>query len=109
MHAPSIQKERMVITLSLKKIAASMHVEAMKKGRSFRRLQGGLCLTLYYRPSPKDDIVLKLTRPKVQPSDTEVKVCVINFFGNCKVTNEVRKGYAVYLGIARSSFYGKAA
>jgi len=95
--------------MSLKKVAASMHVEAMKSGRSFRRLRGGLCLTLYYRPLPKDDIVLKLTRLNVQPSDTEVKVCVINFFGNCKTTNCVRKGYAVYLGIARSSFYGKAA
>ena len=95
--------------MSLKKIAASMHVEALNKGRAFRRLRGGLCLTLYYRPSPKDDIVLKLTRPNVQPSDTEVKVCVINFFGNHEITNRVQKGYAVYLGIARSNFYGKAA
>ena len=92
--------------MSLKKIAASMHVEALEKGRSFRRLRGGLCLTLYYRP---DDIVLKLSRQNVQPSDTEVKVCVINFFGNCKATNCVQKGYSVYLGIERSSFYGKAA
>ena len=95
--------------MSLKKIAASMHVEAMKSGRSFRRLRGGLCLTLYYLSSPKDDIVLKISRQNVQPSETEVKVCVINFFGNCKTTNCVRKGYAVYLGIARSSIYGKAA
>jgi hypothetical protein len=95
--------------MSLKKVAASMHVEALKKGRAFRRLRGGLCLTLYYRTSPKDDIVLKLTRPNVQPSETEIKVCVMNFFGNCTTTNCVRKGYAVYLGIARSSFYGKAA
>jgi hypothetical protein len=57
--------------MSLEKVAASMHVEAKAKGRAFRRLRGGLTLTLYYRPSPKDDIVLKLARPKVQPSDTE--------------------------------------
>ena len=95
--------------MSLKKIAASMHVEAKAKGVSFRRLRGGLCLTLYYRPSLKDDIVLKLSRPNVQPSDTEVKVCVMNFFGNCKITKQAKKGYAVYLGIDRTDFYGKAA
>ena len=95
--------------MSLKKIAASMHVEAKEKGRAFRRLRGGLELTLYYRPLPKDDIVLKLSRHSVMPSDTEVKVCVMNFFGNCTITNKAKKGCAVYLAIARSSIYGKAA
>lgn len=67
--------------MSLKKIAASMHVEAKEKRRAFRRLSGGLRLTLYYRPSPKDDIVLKLSRQRVGPSDTEIEVCKMNFFG----------------------------
>jgi hypothetical protein len=47
--------------MSLKKIAASMHVEAKAKGKSARTLSRGLRLVLFYR---RDDIVLALSRVK---------------------------------------------
>ena len=76
--------------MSLKKVAASMHVEALKKGKSARTLSRGLRLTLFYRC---DDIVLALSRSSVLPSEKEfaqlcptscsnVPSCPLTFFSN---------------------------
>jgi hypothetical protein len=92
--------------MSLKKVAASMHVEALKKGKSARTLSRGLRLTLFYR---RDDIVLALSRANVLPSEKEVDICQHNFFFRYPLTNKATKGNTVYIAIAKDSIYGKAA
>lgn len=92
--------------MSLKKVAASMHVEAMKKGKSARTLSRGLRLTLFYR---SDDIVLALSRANVLPSEKEVEICQNNFFFGYPLTNKANKGKTVYIAISKDSIYGKAA
>jgi hypothetical protein len=68
--------------MSLKKVAAKMHVEAKELGVSRRVLTGGfvtadnhsrgLMLNLWYR---ENDIVLGLRRRNVKPSETEISIC----------------------------------
>jgi hypothetical protein len=92
--------------MSLKKVAASMHVEAKARGKSARTLSRGLRLILFYR---RDDIVLALSRAKVLPSEKEVEICQTNFFFGYPLTNKANKGNTVYIAIAKDSIYGKAA
>jgi len=75
--------------MSLKKIAASMHVEAKAKGKSARTLSRGLRLTLFYRT---DDIVLALSRLNVLPSEKEVEICQTHFFFGYPLTSKAVKG-----------------
>ena len=92
--------------MSLKKIAASMHVEAMKKGKSARTLSRGLRLTLFYRT---DDLVLALSRRNVLPSEKEVEICHTTFFFGYPLTDKACIGNTVYIAISKDSIYGKAA
>jgi len=91
--------------MSLKKIAASMHVEVKEKGKSARTLSRGLRLVLFYR---RDDIVLALSRVKVLPSEKEVEICHNNFFFGYPLTNKANKGNTVYIAQSYDSIYGKS-
>ena len=91
--------------MSLKKVAASMHVEALKKGKSARTLSRGLRLVLFYR---SDDIVLALSRLNVLPSEKEVEICQTHFFFGYPLTNKACIGNTVYIAQSKDSIYGKS-
>ena len=94
--------------MSLKKVAARMHVEAKKRGVSRRVLTGGfitadnhsrgLVLNLWYRD---DDIVLGMRRRNVKPSEKEIEICAMNFFCNNPIENRAEKGDTVWIGISK--------
>ena len=98
--------------MSLKKVAARMHVEAKKRGVSRRVLTGGfvtadnhsrgLVLNLWYRD---DDIVLGLRRRGVKPSEKEVAICASNFFFSKKIEKRAEASDTVWIGISKKAIY----
>jgi hypothetical protein len=90
--------------MSLKKVAAKMHQEALKNGVSRRKLNGGLMLGLWYRD---DDIVLGLRRHNVRPSETEVKTCASVFFFDCPIEKRSDKAYSIWVAVKKEAIYGR--
>jgi hypothetical protein len=91
--------------MSLKKVAAKMHLEAKERGVSRRVLNRGLILSLWYREA---DIVLGLRRRNVKPSETEVDICATTFFFSKPIESRAEKGKTVWVGISKKAIYGKA-
>jgi hypothetical protein len=90
--------------MSLKKVAAKMHVEAKEHGVSRRVLRRGLILSLWYR---YDDIVLGLRRRNVKPSETEISICATTFFFSKPIESRAEKDNTVWIGISKEALYGK--
>ena len=91
--------------MSLKKIAAKMHIEAKEHGVSRRVLSRGLILSLWYRD---DDIVLGMRRRNVKPSETEIGICATTFFFSKPIESRAEKDNTVWIGISKEALYGKA-
>jgi hypothetical protein len=91
--------------MSLKKIAAKMHIEAKEHGVSRRVLSRGLILSLWYRD---DDIVLGMRRRNVKPSETEIGICATTFFFSKPYESRAEKDNTVWIGISKEALYGKA-
>ena len=90
--------------MSLKKIAAKMHIEAKEHGVSRRVLRRGLILSLWYR---EDDIVLGLRRRNVKPSETEIGICATTFFFSKPIESRAEKDDTVWIGISKNALYRK--
>ncbi len=84
--------------MSLKDIAREAHIYAQEHGTFSYTLSRGLELRLTYR---KDDIVLKMSRSAVIPSDKEVSICQKAFFGDKELTNRMETDDAVFIAISR--------
>ena len=91
--------------MSLKKVAARMHVEAKKRGVSRRVLSRGLILNLWYRD---DDIVLGMRRRNVKPSEKEIEICAMNFFFSNPIEKRAEVDDTVWIGVSKKAIYGKA-
>jgi len=90
--------------MSLKKIAAKMHIEAKERGVSRRFLSRGLILNLWYRD---DDIVLGMKRRNVKPSETEISICATTFFFSKPIESRAEKDNTVWIGVSKKAIYGK--
>jgi hypothetical protein len=90
--------------MSLKKVAAKMHVEAKEHGVSLRVLSRGLMLNLWYR---NDDIVLGMKRRNVKPSETEIDICATTFFFSKPYESRAEKDNTVWIGISKKTLYSK--
>ena len=100
--------------MSLKKVAARMHVEAKKRGVSRRVLTGGfitadnhsrgLVLNLWYRD---DDIVLGMRRRNVKPSEKEIEICASTFFFSNPVERRAEADDTVWIGISKKAIYSR--
>jgi hypothetical protein len=90
--------------MSLKKVAAKMHVEAKEHGVSRCVLSRGLMLNLWYR---NDDIVLGMKRRNVKPSEKEVEICATTFFFSKPIESRAEKDNTVWIGISKNALYGK--
>lgn len=82
---------------SLKKVAALMHVTALRQGTAFREWDG-LKLKLYYREC---DIVLCLWKTNGIPTENEAYITKLNFFAANTEVMEARRGQRVWMKIER--------
>jgi len=90
--------------MSLKKVAARMHLEAKEKGVSRRRLNSGLILSLWYRDA---EIILGIRKQNIKPSEQEVKTCVLTFFFSQPIEKKAEKGTCVWVAVRKEAIYGK--
>ncbi len=88
--------------MSLKKLAAKMHIEALKHGVSRRKLNGGLMLSLWYRDG---EIILGMRKRNVKPSDEELDICASTFFFSKPIEKKAEKGNTVWIAIKRNAIY----
>lgn len=87
----------------LKKIAASMHLEAKETGQSIQVLQRGLQLKMLYR---QEDIVLVMSRPDVPPSEEEVKICHEAVLFGMPLSNKAVAGNSIFIAITCADLFG---
>ncbi len=87
--------------MTLKEVASNMHKNARRNGAASCKLSGGLKLKLFYR---KQDVVLKLSRDNVEPSDVELRTCKTYFFGEkAAIANRAQQDHSIYISVKRKT------